>query len=181
MSASDLTKQTIVARTKELTAQKPFEKISVIEITRLCGISRNTFYYYFKDKYAVIEWIFDSEIEPILRPYMDQDNWPDSVIALCEKMKLEKDFYTSVLYDQNCRCLHQILIDYYKKFLMNCSRVREHCEKLRVPDESREIIARFYSHAVIGLICDWVRAGMKRDADLATRAIRLAAKERLFT
>ena len=92
MSAADLTKQTIVAKTKELAAQKSFEKLSVIEITQHCGISRNTFYYYFKDKYSVIEWIFQTEIVPILTPCMNQSHWSESVIALCEKMKREKDF-----------------------------------------------------------------------------------------
>ncbi len=178
MSAADLTKQTIVAKTKELAAQKSFEKLSVIEITRHCGISRNTFYYYFRDKYSVIEWIFQTEIEPILMPCMNQSHWSESVIALCEKMKVEKDFYTSVLYDQDCRCLRQLLIDYYKVFLMEAAR--EHCERLNISEVSREIIARFYSHAIIGLICDWVRAGMKKDANFATKAIHLAAKERFF-
>ncbi len=178
VSAADLTKQTIVDRTKELAAQKAFEKVSVIEITRHCGISRNTFYYYFKDKYAVIEWIFQTEIEPLLAPCMNQLHWSESVIVLCEKMKTEKDFYISVLHDQDCRCLRQLLIDYYKVFLLKSSR--EHCEHLNVSEESRDIIARFYSHAVIGLVCDWAYAGMKKDPDFATRAIHLAAKERFF-
>lgn len=178
MSAADLTKQAIIACTKELAAKKPFEKVSVIEITRLCDISRNTFYYYFKDKYAVIELIFETELIPVLSPFMDKDHWPESVIALCKKMRTEKDFYTSVLYDQDYRCLRQLLIDYYKNFLMQCAY--GHFERLAIPEENREFVARFYSHAIIGLICDWVRAGMKKDPDLATRIIHLAAKERLF-
>lgn len=179
MSAADLTRQTIVARTKELSAKKSFAKLSVIEITRCCGISRNTFYYYFNDKYAVVEWIFENELLPILQPMMTAEQWPESVVALCEHMKKEKYFYISALYDPNRHGLQQLLVDYYKNFLLSTAQPR--CEALHLSGESQEIIARFYSHAVLGLICDWARAGMKKDADFATRAIRLAAKERLFT
>ena len=41
-----------------------FEQISVGLIARHCHISRNTFYYHFKDKYDIISWIFYREVAP---------------------------------------------------------------------------------------------------------------------
>ena len=37
----------------------PVEKITVKEITEECGVTRQTFYRNFKDKYDLINWYFD--------------------------------------------------------------------------------------------------------------------------
>ena len=39
---------------KQLLQTTDFEDLSVGEIAKHCGISRNTFYYHFKDKYDII-------------------------------------------------------------------------------------------------------------------------------
>lgn len=178
VSAADLTKQAIVTSMKELVSEKPFDKISVIEIAKRCGINRNTFYYYFKDKYDVLEWIFRTEIETILAPCLKEMHLAESVTALCEHMKTEKTFYTSALEDLNHRCLRQLLVDYYKQFLMEAAG--HHFERLGISAENQELIARFYSHGTIGMLCDWARSGMKKDAYHATHMIELSAKEKFF-
>lgn len=178
MSAADLTKKAIIASVKELAEKKAFEKITVIEIAKHCGVNRNTVYYYFKDKYDVLEWIFRMELEPVLAPYMPHEQWPESIIALCDLLKAEKGFYTSALNDPDPRGLRQLLVDYYKQSMMLFAQ--EHYRRLGLDEEGQDIVARFYSHAMIGLVCDWARLGMKKDANFATRIIQIAAKERLF-
>ena len=179
MSAADLTRLAIVSSLKEVSEKKSFEKITVIEIAKQCDISRNTVYYYFKDKYDVLEWIFHMELEPILAPFMPEEKWPESIIALCEHMKKEKGFYMSALNDPGPRGLYQLLVNYYKQSMLLFAK--RHYERMGIKDsESQEVIARFYSHAMIGLMTDWARAGMKKDPHCATRIIQLAAKERLF-
>lgn len=43
---------------KKLMREKPFEKISVSDICGDCGINRKSFYYHFRDKYDLVNWIF---------------------------------------------------------------------------------------------------------------------------
>ena len=43
---------------KKLMRQRPFEKISVSDICNDCGINRKSFYYHFRDKYDLVNWIF---------------------------------------------------------------------------------------------------------------------------
>ena len=50
MSTSEFTKYMIDKGVKQLLETKDFEQISVGDIARQCKISRNTFYYHFKDK-----------------------------------------------------------------------------------------------------------------------------------
>ena len=55
---SNLTKRALAAAMKELMEQMPFSKISVSNIAEQCGMNRKSFYYHFKDKYDLVNWIF---------------------------------------------------------------------------------------------------------------------------
>ena len=58
MADSNITKRALAAALKELMEQKPFSKINVAEICEKCGMNRKSFYYHFKDKYDLVNWIF---------------------------------------------------------------------------------------------------------------------------
>lgn len=178
MSASEITKQAIVSSTKELVCEKDFEKISVIEIATRCSINRNTFYYYFKDKYEVIEFIFSSEVKPVLAPFEKDKDLALSVSALCKHLKQEKTFYTHMLRCIGHGSLRQILVLYYKQYLIDAAK--ENCLRLNISEDSRDIIARFYAHGTVGMICEWAETGMKKDAEFVTRIIQLSAKEKFY-
>ena len=55
MSDSLITKRAIAAGIKELTKKKSFDKITVSDISEICGLNRQTFYYHFQDKYELVE------------------------------------------------------------------------------------------------------------------------------
>ena len=51
MSESLITKKAIATALKSLILEKPFDKISIANLTKACGLNRQTFYYHFQDKY----------------------------------------------------------------------------------------------------------------------------------
>ncbi len=53
---SNTTKLALEASLKKLLRQKPFDKITIADLTEDCGISRMAFYYHFKDIYDLVEW-----------------------------------------------------------------------------------------------------------------------------
>ena len=59
MPYSNATKQAFADALRKLLEQKPFAKISVSHICEECGMNRKSFYYHFKDKYDLVNWIFD--------------------------------------------------------------------------------------------------------------------------
>ena len=58
MADSNITKNALATALKELMKEKPFEKISISDICDSCGMNRKSFYYHFKDKYDLVNWIF---------------------------------------------------------------------------------------------------------------------------
>ena len=61
------TKRAIMLSLLKLLKQKSVDKVTVKDICDECEINRNTFYYYFKDIYDVLNNIFMEEIEKNLR------------------------------------------------------------------------------------------------------------------
>lgn len=51
------TKAVIVNAFEGLTRQQNVDKISVTDVVNACGLSRQSFYYHFRDIFEVIEWV----------------------------------------------------------------------------------------------------------------------------
>ena len=66
MDSVHSTRNIMAAALKEMMQEKPLEKISVSDICRNCGMNRKSFYYYFRDKYDLVNWIFDRDINDML-------------------------------------------------------------------------------------------------------------------
>ena len=61
MADSGITKRALAEALKQLMEELPFSKISVADICEQCDMNRKSFYYHFKDKYDLLNWILDTE------------------------------------------------------------------------------------------------------------------------
>ena len=60
MADSNITKRALANSLKSLMTEQPFEKINVAQICERCDMNRKSFYYHFKDKYDLVNWIFEA-------------------------------------------------------------------------------------------------------------------------
>ena len=67
MADSNMTKRALAAALKELMGEMPFAKITVADICEKCDMNRKSFYYHFRDKYDLVNWIYDTEFIAIAR------------------------------------------------------------------------------------------------------------------
>lgn len=67
MADSNITKKALATSLKSLMDEKAFEKISIADICERCEMNRKSFYYHFKDKYDLVNWIFDTEFIAVAR------------------------------------------------------------------------------------------------------------------
>lgn len=92
MPDSSITKKALAQTMKELMAKQPFSKISVGDICDACGMSRKSFYYHFRDKYDLVNWIFDTEFLQSIRPENYTAGWK-LLADMCTYFYEEKEFY----------------------------------------------------------------------------------------
>ncbi|MCF0145568.1 MAG: TetR family transcriptional regulator, partial [Eubacterium sp.] len=96
MPDANITKQALANSLKKNMRTKPFDKISVIDICEGCGMNRKSFYYHFKDKYDLVNWIFytDFILLSITKTY--RDGW-DLIEMIAELFYADREFYRRAL------------------------------------------------------------------------------------
>lgn len=65
MNNSESAERSIIEAFTALMCERPFSKISVVDICQKCNINRKSFYYHFRDKYDLMNRKFDMEF-PLL-------------------------------------------------------------------------------------------------------------------
>lgn len=96
MADSSITKRALANSLKELMEELPFVKISIGDICNKCKMNRKSFYYHFKDKYDLVNWIFDTEFSSVLDKNDNPNGW-DLLQELCEYLYSNRVFYRHAL------------------------------------------------------------------------------------
>lgn len=160
VSTSEFTKYMIAQGMKKLLETNSFEDISVGDLAKECHVSRNTFYYHFKDKYDIISWIFYSEITPIIEN-ASIENWADGLLQLCRYMQQNKNFYIKVLHVHGQNSFAEGLMEFYANLVQNMLLNAK--ADLILPQEQIRVIAHFYAFGLTGVLLDWAKDGMEGD------------------
>lgn len=96
MPDSNITKRALASALKELMEDSPFSKISVSDICQACDMNRKSFYYHFKDKYDLVNWIYYTECVAVLKEKDYCTEW-ELLEDLCAYFYKNRTFYRKTL------------------------------------------------------------------------------------
>lgn len=91
------TKRELDAALRELLKQKPLDQIRVRELTELCGLRRQSFYYHFNDVYELFRWSARRERDLLRRRQEECLTWRQALLDLLDRAAAERAFYRAVL------------------------------------------------------------------------------------
>ena len=155
------TKNAIRQSFMELLAERPFDKITIGDIAQRSEITRNAFYYYYQDIYALVEDIFALELEQFTQKAASYTSWQD---AFRTAITFALDNRRAVLhiYQSSSR---EPLECYYRQTILSAITDFVHlmAEGLDVPEGKITALSRFYAAALAGLTSEWLRGGMTED------------------
>ena len=168
----------------ELIRRKDADKITVKDLVEVCGISRQTFYYHFKDIYDLVEWSCQEDASKALSGNKTYETWQQGFLQLFKAVQNNKPFimnvYHSVSREQVENYLYKVTYDLLEGV------VEEQAQGMSVRDEDKAFIATVYKYAFVGLMLDWIKNDMKGDPQLLVDRLELvihgnvrAALERL--
>ena len=147
----------------DLLNERPLDKISVRDIAARGAVNRNTFYYYYADIYALVEEMFQTEIDRFLERLHGYASWQE---AFREATACATENRRAIchLFNSGNR---DILEHYYYKvtYAAMTAYVRSQAEGLDASQRDIEALAAFYTAALAGLVLNWLRNGMKTDVD----------------
>lgn len=96
MADSSITRKALASALVDLMQNKDFHKISVAEICGKCNMNRKSFYYHFKDKYDLMNWIFDMQLREYTRSQSCMSDW-ELMLRIARCIYDNRKFYANAL------------------------------------------------------------------------------------
>lgn len=152
MDRHDETKYIFAQAIKDLIKVVPLDKIAVTDIVTRSGMTRQTFYRYFKDKYDLVNWYFE---KLVLQSFRQMGNGCSLQEALQLKFAFinsehsffkeafkSNDYNNLVNYDFNC------IYEFYKGII---EKNLNHSV-----DDDLDFLLKMYCKGSIDMTVDWV-------------------------
>ena len=171
---SQVTKRALEQSLKNLLLKKPLTKITIADIAEDCGINRMTFYYHFKDIYALVEWSCLEDASRVLQQKKTHDTWEDGYIQLFRAVRENKLLVMNVY-----RCISRERVEQYLVSLTDGlirGVVEEEAAGMSVRDEDKAFIAQVYSYVFVGVMLEWVAGDMKAEPEPLVRRLALVVQ-----
>lgn len=110
MAEANITKNSLAQSMKKLMSEKSFSKISITDICEGCGMNRKSFYYHFKDKYDLMNWIFYSDFICRIGPGSYGNGW-ELLEAVCDMFYQDQGFYRSAFKTEGQNSFKEYLLE----------------------------------------------------------------------
>ena len=141
--------------------ERPLNKITVKDITDLCGINRNSFYYHFQDIPSLIQLVFTGEINRIIKEHPNIDSLESTVeistSLLLNNRKAIFHIYNSVnrgMFEQYFWQVCEQTVNVYLKTAFS---------DIEISPEDKQVISTYYQCTLFGIVLGWLQRGMKDD------------------
>ena len=167
MANSNITKEVIANATKHLMEEIPFKHITTADIIKKCGISRKTFYYHFKDKYDLVNWIFSVEIIDGIIDNTSIDNLTNCYLKLCQYIKGNGAFCTNAINANGQNCLIEFLNTYVEKQIKILCK--EAIERQELSSDDVAFLVDYYYSALIGVLKTWIKNDLKDSPEIIVK------------
>ena len=167
MPDSSLTKRALAQAIKELMNEKPLVKISIADIVDRCQMNRQSFYYHFRDKYDLVNWIFYTELITELQNSSNKDEY-EELKNIGRYLYDNRAFYINALkftgqnsfYEYFGEVIYQLLKAAFNESFGN--------------SDQSDFNAMFYADALRACIFRWLTSGAKMPPDEFVGKIRSA-------
>ena len=139
-------------------AQKPMDKITIHDITELCGIRRQNFYYHFEDVYDLMRWMFSEEAVSLLLRHEGTLLWQEGLLQLFQYLDENRAVCLCALNSVGRDCLKRFFeSDIYSIIYRTIERIGSELGALKVcPDADIDMMTHFYVVATAGLMESWL-------------------------
>lgn len=179
---AQFTKKAIIEAFYKLLSEKPLDRITVKEIIEECGVTRNTFYYYYSDVYE----LFEKELTEATDMIIDDINRSEKLDEISLKLvgeavrnkKLIKNVYLSREKGGADRHISETVDRIADAFVNGASL---HMSDLSADDI--RIMRRIYKCTLLGVIDEWLGGRMEdfSDKDIEKMAALLKKIPQLVT
>ena len=152
MNKHDKTRYVFAQAIKGLIKVHPLDKIAVTDIVTRSGMTRQTFYRYFKDKYDLVNWYFEKLVLKSFRQMGDGCSLQEALQLKFAFIKSEHSFfkeafksndYNNLIHYDFC-CIY----DFYKEYI--------HKNTGKTLSSDIDFLLKMYCRGSVDMTVEWV-------------------------
>lgn len=172
------TKFFIAESFKELSQKKSVDKITVKEIAKNCGLTSQTFYNHFHDKYDLIAWIYSKPIEKFVNDIdNDKCTLKDSIANVVKYFLDNRIFLRNLAMNTGGQnSFVNYVAQFHIKIFSDYIRRSQNLEKL---PKDTEILIKVYCYGTVCTLCELLIKPFQISADELVKIFEKSLPESL--
>ena len=140
---------------KKLLSNHGLDKITVKELVEDCGVNRQTFYYYFRDIYDLLEWTFQEDAEHFLRGTEHRD-WKQGLWEVMAYLRENRTLVWNAYHSISHEAVSGFLKRTLHPFIGNTVEAEATDLKQPVRQENIEFATDICTLMAVGIITEWI-------------------------
>ena len=166
------TKRALGETLKEMMAEKPFDKITVSELTKRCGVNRQTFYYHFQTIIDLFNWVLQEEANPLMEEFKRNPyEWKKAILHILYFIRENDSAVLCALRSIENMQVRDFFIEYFRKIF---SKLFDFiCSGLDIDEDFKNFIITLHITGAAGLAIQWLESGMKQSPEQLTEWLSL--------
>lgn len=160
------TKRDLAEALKQCMSKKPFTKITIRELTEICGIRRQSFYYHFEDIYALLKWTLHQETLIHIKNHENMLIWQEGVLDLFQYAAENRSQCICIMDSVGREYLEQFFYDdlsaLFEKAVLSYAEILEpHSLDIKYA----RFLMHYYCISLIGVLETWIYGKIKETPD----------------
>lgn len=143
------TKDRIADAVKALAVRKSFHKITINDIAKECGMTRENFYYHFRDKYDIVNWIFLREVLDPVSGVEDMTLWMKELMF---RANAGRHIFVRVINDEGREVVRDIFYPAVEERIRGAVDAALDPAARSSKKEKRDLAAAFFTNAFIDFL-----------------------------
>lgn len=149
---------------EELLQEKPFDSITITDITDRCGAARSTFYKHFSDKYDIMVWRYHCALNNLLTKENGVAVWREGTLSGIRYLAENRNFFLKIIDYKGQNSVHDFLYDYSVEFTQEI--LRRELGVTELPHTDGESI-KLYLMGTSRYIMEWLKTMHMTPEELA--------------
>ena len=175
MKAAEKTKKRLINSMLLLMEEKPFDKVTIEEITEKAFLTRATFYNYFLDKHDLINTYYRQILETTIFQIGVSCSWEEATTNRFRELKNKHKFFSHAFQVEDA---NSIFSEEYQASISIYTNLAERMSNNIIDDELAFLI-KFYCLGSMKTTTQWIDRDMAESPETMTQYLKEAMPQRL--
>lgn len=134
--------------------KEDIDKITVTKLIAECHISRQTFYYHFKDIMDVLEWTFRRATQELVQKSLNEEDRLGALTTYVAFVRQNRKKFERLLYSRRWVQIEGMLVEAVPVYLAQIARSK--VPELDLSVDDLEVMLRFYACGMVGVLLQYM-------------------------